>query len=206
MGEIILDGHKLAWHKDRVDAWLKGERIVPITIDCALTRRCTYRCTYCYGMLQANDIKKMTKDVIFRFLDDAAEIGVKAISFVSDGESTCSPHLYDAVLRGKANGLDMARGASGFLLRDERLDDILPALTSLRFNISAADRTRYAESHGCPPSCYDKVIGTIRKAVEIKKRNGLAVTIGLQMVLLPEFNDQIIPLSVLGRELGVDYL
>ena len=62
--------------------------------------------------MQANDAKKMTKDVIFRFLDDAAEIGVKAVSFVSDGESTCSPHFYDAVLRGKANGLDMAVGTS----------------------------------------------------------------------------------------------
>ena len=38
MTELILDGQKLAWHKDRVDAWLNGERIAPITIDCALTR------------------------------------------------------------------------------------------------------------------------------------------------------------------------
>ena len=94
MKKLILDGHKLAWHKDRVDAWLKGERIAPITIDCALTRRCTYKCVYCYGQLQGNDEKKMTKDVIFRFLDDAAEIGVKAISFVSDG----GEHLFAALV------------------------------------------------------------------------------------------------------------
>ncbi len=24
MDNIILDGHKLTWHKDRVDAWLNG--------------------------------------------------------------------------------------------------------------------------------------------------------------------------------------
>ena len=70
MSELILDGHKLAWHRDRVEAWLRGERIAPITIDCALTRRCTYRCVYCYGQFQANDEKRMTRDVIFRFLDD----------------------------------------------------------------------------------------------------------------------------------------
>ena len=56
-GQYILDGHKLAWHKDRVDAWLRGERIAPITIDCALTRKCSYNCVYCYGKLQANDEK-----------------------------------------------------------------------------------------------------------------------------------------------------
>src|SRR3989304_4706828 len=179
MENIILDGHKLAWHKDRVDAWLRGERIAPITIDCSLTRACTYKCTYCYGMLQANDIKRMTKDVIFRFLDDAAEIGVKAISLVSDGESTCSPHLYDAILRGRANGLDMALGTNGYLLKDERLEEILPALTYLRFNISAADPERYAQIHGCKISYYEKVINTIKNSVDIKKRNNLAVTIGL---------------------------
>ncbi|MBI5048540.1 MAG: radical SAM protein [Deltaproteobacteria bacterium] len=206
MENIILDGHKLAWHKDRVDAWLRGERIAPITIDCALTRACTYRCTYCYGMLQANDIKRMTKDVIFRFLDDAADIGVKAISFVSDGESTCSPHLYDAVLRGKANGLDMAIGTNGYLLKDERLEVLLPALTYLRFNISAADAKRYKEIHVCEEEAYFKVIKTIKESVRIKKKNKLDVTIGLQMVLLPAFADQIIPLSKLGKELGVDYL
>lgn len=206
MSELILDGHKLNWHRERVEAWLAGERIAPITIDCALTRACTYRCTYCYGQLQANDEKRMTRDVIFRFLDDAAEIGVKAISFVSDGESTCSPHLTDAILRGKANGLDMALGTNGYLLQDDRLADILPALTYLRFNISAATPGRYAEIHGCGEAAYHKVMETIRRSVAVKRAARLPVTIGLQMVLMPEFADQILPLARLGRELGVDYL
>lgn len=131
---------------------------------------------------------------------------VKAISFVSDGESTCSPHLYDAILRGHANGTDMALGTNGYLLQDERLEEILPALTYLRFNISAGEADRYAYIHGCKTECFHKVCKTIKKAVEIKKKHNLLVTIGLQMVLLPEFEDQIIPLTKLGKELGVDYL
>ncbi|MDD4182700.1 MAG: radical SAM protein [Candidatus Omnitrophica bacterium] len=205
MAELILDGHKLLWHKERLEAWTRGERIAPITIDCALTRACTYKCVYCYGQLQNNDIKKMTKDVIFRFLDDAVEIGVKAISFVSDGESTCSPHLYDAILKGKSNGLDMALGTNGYLLRDEKLEEVLPALTYLRFNISAADPLNYAKIMGCKEECFDKVIETIKKSVAIKRKNKLSVTLGLQMVLLPQFADQVIPLAKLGKELGVDY-
>lgn len=203
--DLILDGQKLAWHRERVESWLRGERIAPITIDCALTRRCTYKCVYCYGQLQQNDEKKMTRDVIFRFLDDAAEIGVKAISFVSDGESACSPHLYDAVLRGKANGLDMALGTNGYLLRDECLEEVLPSLTYLRFNISAACPSRYAQIMGCKEDCFWKVYNTIKESVRIKNAKGLSVTIGLQMVLLPEFSDQVIPLAKLGKELGVDY-
>ncbi len=204
--KIILDGHKLAWHTDRVAAWLRGERIAPITIDCALTRRCSYNCVYCYGQLQYNDEKKMTREVIFRFLDDAAEIGVKAVSFVSDGESTCSPHLKDAILRGNANGLDMALGTNGYLLRQEQLADILPHLTYLRFNISAGEPERYASIHGVAEKCFYTVCDTIKKAVQIKKEHHMAVTIGLQMVLMPDFGDQILPLAKLGQALGVDYL
>jgi len=206
VAEIILDGHKLDWHRERVEAWLRGERIAPITIDCALTRACSYRCVYCYGQLQENDARVITRDVIFRFLDDAAEIGVKGISFVSDGESSCSPHLYDAILRGRANGLDMALGTNGYLLDDGRLAEILPALTYLRFNISAGERDRYAAIHGCAPAAFDKVIATIRRCVALKRELLLPVTLGMQMVLLPEFADQIMPLSRLGKELGVDYV
>lgn len=205
MDKLILDGHKLRWHRERVEAWLRGERIAPITIDMALTRRCTYKCVYCYSMLQENDEKRMTREVIHRFLDDAAEAGVKAVSFVSDGESTCSPHLYDAIVHGRARGLDMALGTNGHLLKRERLEDILPALTYLRFNVSAGEPGRYAEIHGVDERHFHEVMGTVRAAVAIKRARGLPVTIGLQMVLMPQFHDQILPMARLGGELGVDY-
>lgn len=205
MQNLILDGHKLLWHKERVEAWLAGERIAPVTIDCALTRRCTYKCVYCYGQLQANDEQHITRDVLYRFLDDAAEIGVKAVSFVSDGESTCSPYLYDTILRGKSNGLDIALGTNGYLLKDERLEEILPCLTYLRFNISAGEPAAYAQIMGCPEKCFHKVCQTIRNCVEIKKKKGLTVTLGLQMVLIPELAGQIMPFAELGKELSVDY-
>jgi MoaA/NifB/PqqE/SkfB family radical SAM enzyme len=205
--DLILDGCKLKWHEDRVNAWLRGERIAPITIDCALTTHCTYKCKYCYGQMQLiNQKPNLSKEVIDNFIDDAAEIGVKAISFVSDGESTCNPYLYDAIIRGKQKGIDMALGTNGYLLKDDRLEDILPCLTYLRFNISAGEKDAYCDIHGVKGECYDKVIATIKKAVEIKKRMDLEVTIGLQMVLIPELKDQIIPLALLGRKLGVDYL
>lgn len=204
--KIILDSHKIEWHPDRVNAWLRGERVAPITIDCSLTRRCNYNCVYCYGQLQANDEQKMTWEVIKRFLDDCAEIGVKAISFVSDGESTCSPWLYDAIVYGKSKGLDMALGTNGALLKKERLREILPCLTYLRFNISAGEPKRYSEIMGCREEDFYQVCENIKECVRLKKENNWDVTIGTQMVLMPEFKDQIIPLTKLGKELGVDYL
>ena len=206
MDKLILDGHKLMWHKDRVKAWLNGERIAPVTIDCALTRKCSYRCVYCYGQLQENDETIIDRETALNFLRDAAEIGVKAVSFVSDGESTCVPFLGEAIVYGKSQGLDMALGTNGYMLNDDELESILPALTYLRFNITAGEPERYAEIHGCSEKCYYKVMNTIKKCVAIKRARNLDVTIGLQMVFMPQFADQVMPLAKLGKDLGVDYL
>jgi len=210
---LLLDGDKLAYHQDRVQAWQRGERVAPITIDMALTRACNARCTFCYAMLQENilesfqeDVKRQTPAVINRFLDDAAEIGVKGISFVSDGESTVHPYVYDAILRGKKNGIDMAMGTNGSLLKKERLREILPALTYLRFNFDAGDPKRYSEIMGYGEENFHKVVDTIRACTKIKRERGLNVTIGLQMVFMPQFKDQLVPLAKLGKELGADYL
>lgn len=185
---LLLDNSKILWHKERLNQWeySKG-KIAPITIDCALTTKCSYRCVYCYGKMQCiNQSDNLDKETIFNFLDDAAEIGVKAVSFVSDGESTCNPNLKDAIIHGKENGLDMALGTNGYLLKNEDLEEILKCLTYLRFNISAGEADRYAYIHGCSESCYYKVIDTIKQAVRIKKEKNMDVTIGMQMVLLPD--------------------
>ncbi|MCP5366064.1 MAG: radical SAM protein [Hyphomicrobiales bacterium] len=204
--KLILDGTKIAWHAERVAAWQRGERIAPITIDMALTRACNFACEYCYAMLQENDRKVINRKVIFEFLEDCAEIGVKGISFVSDGESTISPVFADAVRYGHELGLSMAVGTNGFVLTRRKLEEILPHLTYLRINISAGERDRYAEIMGVKHHWFDRVCQNIRDMVEIKRRDGLAVTIGLQMVVMPQYHDQILPLAELGRELRPDYL
>jgi MoaA/NifB/PqqE/SkfB family radical SAM enzyme len=204
--DLILDGTKIGWHLDRVRAWERGERIAPITIDMALTRACNYACGYCYAMLQENDRKVIDQKIIYDFLEDCAEIGVKGISLVSDGESTISPVFVDTVRRGADLGISMACGTNGFVLTKPKLEEILPHLTYLRINISAGERNRYAEIMGVKESWFDRVCRNIRDMVEIKRRDKLPVTIGLQMVLMPEFQDQIMPLAQLGKELRPDYL
>jgi MoaA/NifB/PqqE/SkfB family radical SAM enzyme len=100
----------------------------------------------------------------------------------------------------------MACGTNGFVLNRRKLEEILPHLTYLRINISAGERDRYAEIMGVKPEWFDRVCDNIRDMVAIKRERGLAVTIGLQMVLMPQYEDQILPLARLGKDLRPDYL
>jgi radical SAM protein with 4Fe4S-binding SPASM domain len=81
---------------------------------------------------------------------------------------------------------------------------LLGGLTWLRINISAATPESYRRIHGV--DLFDRVIATIRETVATKQRSCSTTTIGMQMVLTRENLDDIVPLSRLGRELGVDYL
>ena len=204
--ELILDGTKIAWHEERFKAWERGERIAPITVDIAITRSCNYGCHFCYAMLQENDKNTIDLNVITRFLEDCSEIGVKGISLVGDGENTQSPIFIDTIIKGSELGIDMACATNALTLNKSKLKVILPHMTYLRVNFSAGEAKRYAEIMGCKEKWFDRVCQNIRDMMEIKKKNNLKVTIGMQMVVMPEYHDQIIPLAKLGKELQPDYL
>ncbi|APE06036.1 radical SAM protein [Alteromonas sp. RW2A1] len=204
--KFILDATKLAWHQDRIEHWRKGNRIAPITIDMALTRACNYGCHFCYARLQENDRFDITREHIDNFLEDCQELGVKAISLVSDGESTLSPHFEHTIIRGSQLGISMAVASHGYNFKYDMLERILPHLTYLRLNFSAGEPKRYAEIMGVKEKHFHRVVDNVKDMVEIKKRLGLDVTIGLQMVLMPEDADQVVPLAKLGKQIRPDYV
>lgn len=204
--KLILDGTKIQWHQDRIEAWKRGERFAPITVDLSLTRACNFACHFCYAQMQENERKAVTWDVIKNLFDDFAEAGVKGVSLVSDGESSIHRNFVDAIVYGHSVGLSMAVGSNGYALDEEKIRKILPSLTYFRFNISAGEPKRYAEIMGVKEQHFHKVCENISTMVRIKKEMGLNVTIGLQMVVDPRYGDQILPLAKLGKELRPDYL
>ena len=59
---------------------------------------------------------------------------------------------------------------------------------------------------GCKEKWFERVVNNIQLAVKIKKEKSLDVTIGMQMVFMPQYYDQLIPLAKLGKRLRPDYL
>ena len=99
----------------------------------------------------------------------------------------------------------MASGTNAFIFNRSKLEQVLPYLTYLRVNFSAGTRDRYAEIMGVKPEWYDRVVQNIKDMVDIKQRDNLPVTIGMQMVLMPQDGDQIMPFAELGKEIRPDY-
>ncbi len=206
---LILDSHKLGWHMDRVAAWEAGERIAPVTVDMALTRACGASCKFCYAMVQeAQERHSIKEHHVRNLLDDFATIGIRGVSLVSDGESTLSKAYVPFVLHAKSVGLDVAQATNGWEFSPETQAQVLPHLTWLRFTVAAGTPAEYARIMYKGPEhthVFDRAMQHIRHAVEIKAKLGLSVTLGIQMVLMPEFASEILPFAQLGLDLGVDY-
>ena len=202
----LMDGHKLNWHYERVNEWLKGERIAPLHIDVGLSKGCNIKCHYCFGQLQGNKYSK-GKNVIFpreallKYMEDAGKVGVKSMAIIGEAEPTLNSSLYDAIIKGAESGVDMALGTNGILFEPTR--DVLRNLVWIRFNISAASEMSYRKLHSSKN--FSKVAENVLKTVKLKKENNLGVTVGLQMVLTPKDIYEAIPLAKLGKEWGVDY-
>lgn len=208
-GALILDSHKLSHHYDRVQAWEAGERIAPVSVDMALTRACSAMCSFCYAMMQESQARSSIKTThALNLLDDFAAIGVRSVSLVSDGESTLSPAYVPFIQHAAKLGIDVGNATNAWEWEPDKIEQVLPHLTWVRFTVAAGRPESYARIMYKGPEhteVFDRAIEHIKYAVDLKKRKGLGVTLGIQMVLMPEFKDEIIPFAKLGVDLGVDY-
>jgi MoaA/NifB/PqqE/SkfB family radical SAM enzyme len=204
---LVIDGTKIGWWRERVEAWARGERVAPVTMDIAWTRRCNAACDFCAAKTQASASPALdiTREKAFEFLDDAAEIGVKGISLISDGESTLVDYYAESIEYAGRLGIKVGLGSNGIAYDEAMLERILPHVTYLRFNFSAGERDRYAQIMGVKPALYDKVMQNIRTAMRIVRRDGLATNVNMNLVCDPKDSDQLLPFARLARELGVHY-
>ena len=208
-GALILDSHKLSYHVDRVRAWEAGERIAPVSVDMALTRACGAMCSFCYAMMQESQARSSIKTLhALNLVDDFAAIGVRSVSLVSDGESTLSKAYVPFIQHAAELGIDVGNATNAWEWEPEKIEQVLPYLTWVRFTVAAGRPESYAKIMYKGPEhteVFDRAIKHIKYAVDLKKRKGLKVTLGIQMVLMPQFKDEIIPFAQLGVDLGVDY-
>lgn len=204
--DLVLDGTKVGWWRDRVEAWKRGEKIAPVTMDVAWTRKCQAACSFCYATGQASaDGQVITKQIALNFLDDAAEIGVKGISLISDGESTVVPWYAESIEYAARLGIKIGVGSNGIALTKPVLERILPHISYLRFNFSAGERKRYAEIMGVKQTFYDRVLQNIRDAMEIIRRDNLPVSCNMQLVCMPQDGDQLLPFARLAKTIRPTY-
>jgi GTP 3',8-cyclase len=200
-----IDSHKLIYHVGRVDKWLKGGNVYPIYIEAAPAGHCNQRCIFC-GLDYVDRAPKLISLACWnRFIKEAGRKGLKSVLFSGEGEPLLNKDISEMVRNTKASGVDAAIASNGTLLTPEISKSCLRHLTWLRISLDAGSPKVYSRIHQVNAKQFDLVVSNVKKAVEIKRKNNYAVTIGVQFLLLKENLKDIGKALDIARRIGVDY-
>lgn len=202
---IRMDSHKLIYHPKEVADWIKGKNIYPIELEVGLSGACNHRCIFC--AVDYIDYKPVMidKDVLVSNLNELAYKGLKSVIYSGEGEPLINKNAPDIINKTKSFGIDVAMSTNGVLLTEEISNECLSSLTWIRFSVAGITDKTYESIHRCPKDDLKIVLDNIQSAVKVKKDNMLKTTIGVQLLLIPENEDEILKMAKVLRELGVDY-
>lgn len=206
MDKFKIDSHKLIYHVDRVNDWLHGVNIYPVYMEISPVGICNHRCTYCAVDFVGYQNRALDKEILKERLSEMASLGIRGIMYAGEGEPLLHKNISEIVQFTKKVGIDVAITTNGVLLKGEVADSLIGNATWIKVSMDAATRETYSKIHRTKPDDFDRVIKNISDAVKIRKERGYRCTIGLQLLLLPENLNEVIPLANTAKAIGVDYL
>ena len=206
MDKHKIDSHKLIYHVERVDRWLKGDDIYPIYVEISPAGACNHRCTYCAMDYMSYQTRYLDTELIKSRLTEMGKLGVKSVMYAGEGEPLIHKDIVEIINHTKASGIDVAVTSNGVCLTEKITKGCLKDITWIKISFDAATPETYAEIHQTEGKDFDTVIKNLRFAVEYRKEHNLSTTIGMQLILIPENREEVVKLAELAKDIGVDYL
>ncbi len=206
MDKFRIDSHKLIYHIERIQGWLKGKNIYPIYIEIGLYGACNHRCIFC-----AFDFLNYKPDIfdlscLKKFICVARKKGVKSILYSGEGEPLLHKDAASIIRFTKKSDIDVALVTNGVLLDREKSRGVLPYLTWLKVSLDAGSRKTYGLIHGTRGEDFHTVINNLKEAIKIRNKHKYDCAIGGQLLLMRENHKEAVILAQLLSNLGADYL
>ena len=206
MRSYNFDGHKLMHHPGRVHEFLTTGDCFPLYLEISPVGSCNHRCLFCAYDFIGYPNRKLETGRALKLLDELAETGLRSILFAGEGEPLLHPDLAIMVRHAKKNGIDVGLFTNGQLFTQEKLAEILPALTFVRFSFNGGTAESYARVHQVKLESFEMTVTAIRHAAILKKELCLATAIGAQFVVIPENLNSLAEAAATLRDAGADYL
>jgi GTP 3',8-cyclase len=206
MDKFRIDSHKLIYHVERLNCWLKEEPIYPIYLEIATAGSCNHRCIYCALDFLEYKPRFLDKGVLRERLSEMGSLGVKSIMYAGEGEPLLNKDIADIIDYTRNAGIDAAVTTNAVYFNSGLIDRTLASLTWVKVSINAARKNTYAKIHKSRPGDFDKVIENLSYAAKLRRKKGYKCTLGMQIVLLPENYREVMLLVKTAKDIGMDYL
>ena len=204
MSHLVLDGHKLMYHPDRVADFVANRDVAPIYVEISPAAHCNHRCLFCHYNYLGHQ-GKFPKGRMATLIDELSQNSVRSLVFAGVGEPMIHPETVPMIAYAKDRGIDTAMSTNGVLIKPEHCDILVQNLSWIRFSCNAGTPESYARIHQTKADDFEKVLSNIRMIVDAKRRLQSNITIGVQCIVLPENKDEVLAHAQAMKEIGVDY-
>lgn len=211
--KYAIDSHKLSYHPLRVAQWVdagdemeKLKKIYPIYIEVSPVGACNHRCTFCGVDYIGYQNVRWDSGLLKIKLSEMAQKGVKSIMFAGEGEPLLHKELDDIIEHCSIVGIDSSITTNFVFLNEKNVDKIFKNASWVKISINAGTRDTYSQIHTTKKEDFDKVMQNMKLAVKTKKENNYKCTLGAQMLLLPENQNEALTLAKIVKDIGLDYL
>ena len=206
MDKYKIDSHKLIYHVDRVSEWLNSKNIYPIYMELSPIGSCNHRCVFCGLDFMGYKPNKLSLDILKKRLPEFSKNGIKSIMYAGEGEPFLHKNMIDIIHLTKQNNIDVAITTNGSLLKPQTTREILSDCSWIKVSINAGTPETYSKIHRTNASDFNKVIDNLKYAADYRRNNNLKCTLGMQLILLPEVENEIETLAKKAKSIGMDYL
>jgi len=192
--------YKAAHHVSKILDLREGRLIYPTQLQIDLTNLCNHHCIYCFSTFTISNgcgNQTIPKQTMFKLLDDAASLKVKAIHYTGGGEPFLHRDIYPILEKTIVNNLEFGMVTNGTLI-DFTKSELLKKMAWIRISVDAVDAETYRKLRGVNE--FDFII---KKIKEFKVQCPDTI-LGLSFVINPTNHFQIVEFAEMGKKLGVD--
>jgi|ETNmetMinimDraft_4_1059912.scaffolds.fasta_scaffold63001_2 MoaA/NifB/PqqE/SkfB family radical SAM enzyme len=198
-----LGFEKLIYHYNKIEKIRNTKNQFPVNLTVSLGNFCNHGCLWCtVYMAQEKEARHADMDSYLSFFRRCAKRGLKAVSYVGNGEPTAYPKFRQFITLVNEMGLQQGMFTNGYLL-DRYMDEILNYFTFLRVSLDAGSTDVHNAMHNVNGH-FEKIIANLREITT--KRKGDAPTVGVQYATHQDNIRSLYRCAEIISDIGVDYL
>ncbi|QUC64786.1 radical SAM protein [Nitrosopumilus sp. K4] len=178
---------KILFHPEKIAAYKEGERPFPTTIEVDLTNRCNHRCSFCFYAEHIGveaDKPSLETELLKKRLQEAKELGTKAISFTGGGEPTIHKDYLEMIEFANGIGLDIGTITNGSAITERNVERYVNNLQWIRISMAGGDRESYKKVQGVDQ--FELIVKNIGILSDKKSEINSDLNIGIRTLVTPD--------------------
>jgi len=182
----------------------RGRPVAPLYVEISPTGRCNHSCSFCSERVLGYPRRWLETKRALLTMENMAREGVKAVMFGGEGEPLLHPDFATLANAAQWTGLHPALTTNAVMLDGALQRQCITDLLWIKASINAGDMITYGQVHRCRPTDWFAAWSNLGNIIKRRLSFQWPLTVGTQMVILPQNVHQIEGHLKNARRAGVD--